>query len=437
LRPVILASLIAAASLVPPDQVDEYVRSQLTVRRLPGVSLAVVKDGRIVKAAGYGVASLELPAPADEKTVYEIGSISKQIAANAVLLLAEDGKLRLDDPISKFLPPTPPSWSPITIRHVLTHTAGLADFDTGGIGFSYRREYTPEEFIELLGKQPLDFPPGDNWKYSNAFPLLGIIVERVAGISYVDFVKTRIFARLGMESARFKTAGEVVPHRADGYLLKDGQYVRGEPARPAIIAANGGVMMNVVDFARWDIAITQGRLLRPGSMKLMSEPVRLNNGRTVAHGLGWFLDTFNGHRFGAHWGTTVAGYAAVIRRYLDDKVTVIVLSNVDEGGGLAIDAMSRRIADMYVPGTDVHGLQPIPDPAPAESDRLRKELAAKLPPDSSFEFLGEEALGDGHFNLNPAIVRIKRYRARTPGGVKYVTLRLSREGRLLGTLVED
>jgi CubicO group peptidase (beta-lactamase class C family) len=437
LRSLITAALIAFPVVVPADQVDEYVRSQLAAHRLPGVSLAVVKDGRIERAAGYGVASLELPAPADEKTVYEIGSISKQIAANAILLLVEDGKLRLDDPISKFLPPTPPSWSPITIRHVLTHTAGLADFDTGGIGFSYRREYTPEEFIELLGKRPLDFPPGENWKYSNAFPLLGIIVERVAGVSYVEFVKTRIFTPLGMESARFKTAGEVVPHRADGYLLKDGQYIRGEPARPAIIAANGGVMMNAVDFAKWDIAITQGRLLRPESLKLMNEPVRLKSGRTVAHGLGWFLDTFNGHRFGAHWGTTVAGYAAVIRRYVDDNLTVIVLSNVDEGGGLAIDAMSRRIADMYVPGTDIHGLQPRPDPAPGESERLRKELAGKLPADATFEFLGEEAVGDRHFNLNPAIVRIKRYRARTSGGMKYVTLRLSREGRLLGTLVED
>ncbi|HEX2442325.1 MAG TPA: serine hydrolase domain-containing protein [Vicinamibacterales bacterium] len=437
MRSVIFASFIAAATLLRAEPVDEYVRSQLTARHIPGASLAVVKDGRIVKSAGYGVASLELSAPADENTVYEIGSISKQFAANAILLLVEDGKLRLDEPISKFLPPTPPSWTPITIRHVLAHTAGLADFDTGGIGFSYRREYTPEEFIELLGRQPPDFRPGDNWKYSNAFPLLGIVVERVAGMPYVDFVRARIFAPLGLASARFKTAGEVVPHRADGYLLKDGQYVRGEAARPAIIAANGGVMMNVVDFARWDIAITQGRLLRPESMKLMTEPVRLNDGRTVAHGLGWFLDTFNGHRFGAHWGTTVAGYSAVIRRYVDDNVTVIMLANVDEGGGLAVDAMSRRIADMYVPGTDIHGLQPKTDPAPAESERLRKQLGDKLPPAATLEFLGEEAVGAGHFNLNPAVVRVKRYRARTPEGLKYVTLRLSREERLLGVLIED
>ena len=122
------------------DPVDDYVRSQLKARHLPGVSVAVVKNGRIVKAAGYGVASLELNAPATEHTVYEIGSISKQFAANAIMLLVEDGTVRLDDPISQYLEHPPAAWSGITVRHVLTHTAGLADFDTGKIGFSYRRE---------------------------------------------------------------------------------------------------------------------------------------------------------------------------------------------------------------------------------------------------------------------------------------------------------
>ena len=133
------AAMLSLVSTAAADHVDDYVRSQLKPRHLPAVSVAVVKDGRLLKAAGYGVASLELDAPATEKTVYEIGSISKQFAANAVLLLVEDGKVRLDDPISKFLTNSPPAWSAITVRHVLTHTAGLADFDTGNIGFSYRR----------------------------------------------------------------------------------------------------------------------------------------------------------------------------------------------------------------------------------------------------------------------------------------------------------
>jgi len=160
---VLTLCLAGLTRIAAADPVDDYVRSQLKPRNLPGVSLAVVKDGRIVKAAGYGLASLELNAPATERTVYEIGSISKQFAANAILLLVEDGKVRLDDPISKYLDRTPAAWNAITMRHVLTHTAGLADFDTGNIGFSYRREYTAGEFVEFLGKQPLDFAPGERW----------------------------------------------------------------------------------------------------------------------------------------------------------------------------------------------------------------------------------------------------------------------------------
>ncbi len=349
------AAVVALGVTASADPVDDYVRSQLTARRLPGVALAVVKDGRVVKAAGYGVASLELNVPVSPDTVFEIGSISKQFAANAVLLLVEDGKVKLDDPISTYLARTPPAWSPITIRHILTHTSGLADFDSGNIGFSYRREYTADEFVELLGQHPLAFPPGERWNYTNAFPLLGIVVERASGMPYTEFVRARIFAPLGLRSARFKSSSDVVPHRADGYLFKEGAYQRGEPLRPQIIAPNGGILINVLDFAAWDIAITSHRLLRPDSLTAMTTPARLADGRTVGHGLGWFLDTFNGHPFGAHWGSTVTGHSAVIRRYVDDRVTVIMLANLDDGG-VGIDAMSRHIAGMYVPGADIHSL---------------------------------------------------------------------------------
>ena len=133
------------------------------------------------------------------------------------------------------------------------------------------------------------------------------------------------------------------------------RYHRGEPLRPEIIAPNGGILIDVSDFAAWDIAITSHRLLRPESLAAMTTPARLTDGRTVGHGLGWFLDTFNGHPFGAHWGSTVTGHSAVIRRYVDDRVTVIMLANLDDGG-VGIDAMSRRIAGMYVPGADIHSL---------------------------------------------------------------------------------
>ncbi len=460
---LVLILCLAGFARAAADPVDDYVRSQLKLRHLPGVSLAIVKDGRIVKAAGYGVASLELDAPATERTVYEIGSISKQFAADAILLLVEDGQVRLDDPLSKYLDLTPPAWRAITIRHVLTHTAGLADFDTGNIGFSYRREYTANEFVDLLAKQPLTFAPGDRWNYTNGFPLLGMVVERASGLSYVDFVRTRIFQPLGLESARFKSATDVVPHRADGYLFKDGVYQHGESLRPMIIAPNGGVMINALDFAKWDIAITSGKLLRPQSVTEMTTPVRLNNGATVAHGLGWFIDTFNGHIFGAHWGTTVTGHSSVIRRYTGDGVTVIMLANLDDGG-FGIDAMSKRIADMYVPGVAVQGLKPMtevraltermraalnviaagvdgPDVVagfPAALPQLvRTRLAEAMRSPGELTSLGEERLNERHFNLDSAVERLRWYRAGSASARRYLTLRLTAEGKVKGVLIED
>ena len=463
-RCVWVIGLLCLSVTASADPVDDYVRAQLGPRRLPGVSLAVIKDGRIVKAAGYGLASLELNAPASERTVYEIGSISKQLTANAVLLLAEDGKLSLDDPLSKYLQRTPPEWSAITVRQVLTHTAGLPDFDIGNIGFSYRREYTEAEFVDLLAARPLEFKPGERWNYTNGFPLLGIVIERASGMPYVDFVRTRIFEKLGLASARFKSSTDVVPHRADGYLYKDGAYRHGEALRPALIAPNGGVMINVLDFAAWDIAITSGRLLSPASVSAMTTPVRLASGRTVGHGLGWFMDQFNGHRFGAHWGTTVTGHSAVIRRYVNDRVTVIMLANLDDGG-FGIDAMSKRIADMYVPGVDLRGLTVAKNadarhvagirravttiaagedgsgitpglgarlPAP-----LQQRIAAALASATAFESLGGEAVTDAHFNLDAALVRQEWYRVPTPAGFRYLTIRLDSAGRVLGVLIED
>ena len=441
---VLLVSVSAVA-----DPVDDYVRAQMGPRHLPGVSLAVIKDGRIVKTAGYGLASLELNAPATERTVYEVGSISKQFAANAVLLLAEEGKLTLDDPLSKYLQRTPPAWSAITLRHVLTHTAGLPDFDTGNIGFSYRREYTEAEFVDLLAAHPLQFTPGERWNYTNGFPLLGMVVERASGMPYTDFVRTRIFEKLGMASARFKNNIDVVPHRADGYYFKDGAYRHGEPLRPALIAPNGGVMMNVLDFAAWDIAITSLRLLSPASMTALTAPVRLSNGRTVPHGLGWFMDIFNGHRIGVHWGTTVTGHSAVIRRYDDDRVTVIMLANLDDGS-FGIDAMSKRIADIYVPGVDLRGLPAAKNADAAHVAGIRKGMTiAKLPEPvrqrvasllasaTAFESLGGEAMTESHFNLDPALARLEWYRARTPSGTVYFTVRLDAAGQVIGVVIED
>ena len=186
--------------------------------------------------------------------------------------------------------------------------------------------------MELLGKQPLDFTPGQRWNYTNAFPLLGIVVERASGMAYTDFVRARIFTPLGLRSPDSSRRATSFRIERMGISSRTANTGMAKTPRPQIIAANGGILINVQDFAAWDIAITANRLLRASSLQEMTTPARLTDGSTVGHGLGWFLDTFNGHRFGAHWGTTVTGHSSVIRRYVDDRVTVIMLANLDDGG---------------------------------------------------------------------------------------------------------
>jgi CubicO group peptidase (beta-lactamase class C family) len=466
MRHVILLAgwLFALAAPLSADGIDDYVRAQLSPRHIPGLSLVVVRHGQVVKVAAYGLASLELQAPASLDTVYEIGSISKQFTAEAVMLLVEDGKLALDDLLSKHLDGTPPAWSAITLRHVLTHTAGLGDFDTGNIGFSYRREYTAAEFIDLLAKKPLDFEPGTRWNYNNSFALLGPVIARASGMSYEAFVTSRIFTKLGLTSARFKNSVDVVPHRADGHLWREPAYTHGEALRPAFIAPNGGIMMNIADFATWDIALGQGRLLSAASWNEMRTPARLRDGRTVGHGLAWFMDAFNGHRFMAHWGSTVAGYSAVVRRYVDDGVSVLLLANVDDGAA-GVDAIARRVADMFVKGAAIQGLSPIAQPDAVDTARirasiislaggaddsgavpglaarfnpaLRARLGAALSRATAFDALGGETIGEQHFMLDPSIASVRWYRLATPQGPVFLTVHLTREGRVARVGIEE
>ena len=179
---IVFLLLIWSGATARADWLDKFVAEQIRQRQIPGLSVAVVREGKVVKAAGYGFANLELRVPATPDTVYEIGSISKQFAAEAVMLLVEDGKLNLNDPINKYLPPNAPAtWQNITVRNLLNHTSGLKDW-TELKDFSYRREYSAEEFVALVSPFPLQYQPNDNWSYSNTnLPLIGIIVECASG----------------------------------------------------------------------------------------------------------------------------------------------------------------------------------------------------------------------------------------------------------------
>lgn len=372
-RRLLLASslstlFLAAAALsqpAVPAQIDEYVRAEMEKERVPGLAIAVVQDGKVIGAKGYGVASLELRVPVTPETVFQSGSIGKQFTATAVMMLIESGKLALDDTIAKYLAETPPSWKDITVRQLLTHTSGLTDYPAG---FDQRRDYTEDELLKAIESVPPAFTPGERWEYSNAgYVVLGILIHRVTGEFYGDFLRDRIFRPLGMTTARVISEAAIIPNRAAGYVGYQGQLVNQPWVAPALNrTADGSLYLTVLDLVKWDAALSNATLLPRAALERMWAPVKLNDGKTAPYGFGWFVMDANGHRLIEHEGAW-QGFNANISRYVDDHLTVIVMSNLKSA---KTQMMSHRIAGMIVPAVATSHYEVIADREPQVTKQI-------------------------------------------------------------------
>ena len=336
-------------------------------QRIPGIGLAVVLNGHVVKAKGYGFANIELRTPVTPATVFEAGSLTKQFAAAAILLLAEEGKLSLDDSITKYFPEAEPAMAPVTIRHLLTHTSGIPDVSDGTSETSgatgvvdFRREYSEDALARAYLSQTLASKPGTEWSYCNAcYDLLGIIIHRVSGKPYGEFLRQRIFTPLGMATASVFSFADIIPNRANGYALVDGAWKNDRRwwSQSIYSGAAGGLWMSILDLAKWDAALNSDRIVNQASRETMWTPVPFDDGSAYPGGMGWFIATANGHRVVFHTNGG-PGSSAVITRYLNDRLTVIVMTNL---GAHHTDVMkiSAAVADIYLPGTK--GKNPVKD----------------------------------------------------------------------------
>lgn len=448
---------------VNADSLDEFVRSAMSARKIPGLSIAVVRDGKVIRESSYGFADLESRTPADRNSVYEIGSISKQFASEAIMLLVEDGKLRLDDPILQYLPANAPNtWQAITIRDLLNHTSGLKDW-TEIKEFSYRREYTAEEFIDLVKPFPLTFASKDNWLYSNTnLPLVGIIVEKASGKSYEEFVTERILKRLALPSIRFKHQEDVVPNRVSGYVLRNNVLKNGEPFRPKVIAASGGMLATATDLAKWWEAVLTGRVVSQTSLEEMLKPAKISDGRSLTHGFAFFTNTFKGNKFIFHAGSTVGGFGSMVYHFPKDKLTVAVIGNLEDGG-FGAEYIAKRVFNHYIPGTFVGGLKEVKNDelrdrtlqllkdiaakkmrpelstnfAAKMSDAIRTQLSDNLKQMRSFAYLGSEKIGENHFILDPAAAEFQRFKMVLATKTIYYHFRMNRDGKIGWIIFED
>ena len=335
-------------------KVDDYITAEMQREKIPGLSLAVLREGKVIKAQGYGLCNVELTVPVTPETIFQTGSVGKQFTATAVMMLVEEGKLALEDKISKYLPDPPPVWNDITVRHLLTHTSGVPDYGsdenakTGKI-IDLRLDYTEDEMVRRFATLPLDFTPGVKWSYSNSgYVILGVIIHRVSGQFYGDFLEQRVFKPLHMDSTHIISEENIVPHRAAGYRLVHGDLKNQEWVAPKLnTTADGALYTNVIDMVKWDAALAAQALLKKSSYEQMYTPVRLNDAKTYPYGFGWSIDPGNGHPLLEHSGSW-QGFTMNFSRYTRDQLSIIVFTNLDSEHSHPIK-ISHEVAAIYIP----------------------------------------------------------------------------------------
>ena len=359
-----------------------YVRSELARQRVPGISVAVLRGDSVLLARGYGYANVEHHVPASDSTVYEVGSVTKQFTAAAVVMLSEQGRLSLDDPIVRSLPEGSGVWPRVTIRHLLTHTSGIPN-DTVP---DWHRDYTEAELVRSAAAQPLDFEPGDRESYSSTgYALLGFIIHRVTGVFWGDFVQDHIFRPLGMTTARVISDADIVPNRAAGYYLMNDTLKNQEWVSPSISStADLGLSFSVRDLAQWAIGLNHGKVLSRAGLEMSWTPVRLNNGGTYPYGFGWNITQQRGYRRIGHSGAWL-GFQATIQRYPDFDITAIVLANMAQAKPEAIAL----------------GIAGLVEPALTPPHLLHTRLPGATPPTPIDKLLGDIASGRDSGEVTP------------------------------------
>ena len=371
-------------------QVDEVVRAQIREQHIPGVSVAVMREGKIIKAAAYGFANLKLKVPLTTEMLFKSGSLVKQFTATSIMMLVEEGKVGLDDEISKYLPEAPTSWKGVTIRRLLTHTSGIRDFfgEDGDSKFDPHRDYSEDEWIRLFSAQSLRFSPGDKWSYCNAgYILLGAVIHRVTGKTWFEFEKERIFDPLGMTSVKLIDTDDITPNRVSGYVLVNKE-LKNEPwVTPSWAStACGSLYLTVFDMAKWDAALYTERLIRRSSLQQMWTPVKLNDGSSYPYGFAWRTRHVNGHRLMQHDGVETA-FTTRFVRYVDDGISIVVLMNLGEDEeALMPTRMTDNVATIYIPSLGDSKSQT------TASDASRSAPSVALSPQQAEVWKGEENL---------------------------------------------
>jgi CubicO group peptidase (beta-lactamase class C family) len=383
--------------------IDRYVEAEMRREHIPGLAVGVYSRGQILLVKGYGLANLELNVAVKPETLFQSGSVGKQFVSAAMMMLVEEGKIGLDDSIVKYFPNAPKNWEGIRVKNLLSHTSGLAEYESdervGPKGpFYLRLDFTEDQLVEKVESLPIEFKPGDKWDYRNTnYLLLGVIIHKVTGTFYAEYLQQQIFKPLGMSSTRLISEADIIPNRSSGYELHGDKLQNQSWVSPTFNStADGTLYFNVIDLAKWDEALYGTKLLKQSSLERIWTVFPLNNGKPNPgdYGFGWRIRSINGHKIIAHGGEW-QGFTCNISRYVDDGITVVVLTNLDSAEPSQIASV---VAELVNPALAPPRLIAIEDKRPELAvrldalldqiaagkdvrDQLTPELAALLTPE--------------------------------------------------------
>jgi D-alanyl-D-alanine carboxypeptidase len=343
---VVMVALLSQAAAVGADEIDDFVRQKMEQQHIPGASIAVVKNGEVLRMGGYGLANIEQNTAATADTVYQLQSITKTFVATGLMLLEKEGKLSLDDPLGKYLDGTPELWKDVTIRRLMCHTTGIKDYINEPTQ-SLRLEVSDQEVFKVAAGRELNFPAGTKMAYSNTgYHLLGMVIAKITGKKWGDFLAERIFIPLGMDQTRIISWSDVIPNRAAGYRWDNGRQVNGEYIAISVLSyAGGGVRSTARDMAKWAVALHKGTILDAPTLERMWTKQKLADGKEIGCGLAWFVAEQNGQKYVNHSGAHSTGFTTIIQHFPEKNLTVIVLTNQNTATPKAISEGVAGLVD--------------------------------------------------------------------------------------------
>ncbi|MET2828340.1 serine hydrolase domain-containing protein [Mesorhizobium shangrilense] len=366
---------------------EQYLASEMEQHAIPGLGVTIARDGHILHVSGYGLANVEHNVRATPDTLFHSGSTGKMFTAAAVLMLIQDGRIGLDHLLKRYIPEGPESWNEITISQLLSMTSGLGNFAESFAPMPIRDKIVPinqwqdhsdEQLIALAALSPLLFAPGESYAYSNiGYVLTGLIIARICGKPYYEFLRERLFQPIGMASAREASWFDIVPNRAAGHSLRNDRLHNNQWTAPTLLrTGDGGLYFSPRDIAHWFVELDSPRMFNPDSIERMFEPALMRDGRPAFNGyaLGWQNSEARGHRKIRHGGTW-DGFRAEFIRFPTQRLSVAVLANLEQA---QVARIGQEIAGLVEPA--VAAYQPIAETNPGATQRdddLLRAIAAR------------------------------------------------------------